>query len=100
MATRATRPIVRPTAPPVLIPELLLLFDTGATSAEFGGDVGVIVTVWTCPVTVSREVTGVGVHTEELEPGEVEVEVDDGEVVANVGVGVVAACVVGASDVD
>ena len=83
---------MRPTAPPVLIPELLLFFDTGATSAEFGGDVGVIVTVWTCPVTVSREVTGVGVHMEELELEEVEVE--DGEVVASVGVGVVAACVV------
>ena len=54
-------------------------------------------TVWICPVTVSIDVTGVGVHVEELE----DVDVDDGEVWAKEGVGVVAGCcVVGVSDVD
>jgi hypothetical protein len=100
IATSATRPIVRPTAPPVLMPELLWLFDTGATSGEFGATVGVEVTVCTIPVTVSTEVTGVGVHVEGGELEVMDVEVDKG--LANVGVGVVAGCVVvlGVSNVD
>lgn len=66
MATRATRPIVRPTAAPVLSPLLLLLpFVIPTALPAFGGVVGVTVTVRTCPVTVSRDVTGVGVHVDE-----------------------------------
>lgn len=73
MATRATRPIVRPTAPPVLSPPLPLLLLVSEVDAVLlwldGGDVGVYVTVLTCPVTVSTERTGVGVHVsvEELD---------------------------------
>jgi len=60
------------------------------------------VIVCTSPVTVSTEVTGVGVHVGEEELGVVEVEVDEDEVLASVGVGVVAGwvLVVGVSDVD
>jgi len=64
MATRATRPIVRPTAPPVLSPPLLACL-IPVWLCDVGGTVGVTVTVLTWPVTVSREVTGVGVHVED-----------------------------------
>jgi len=66
MATTATRPIVRPTAPPVDKPPLLD-FDTGAMFCEFGGTVGVIVTVLIDPGSVSRETVGVGVQVRELD---------------------------------
>jgi hypothetical protein len=62
-ATRATKPMVRPTAPPVLSP-LPLFRATPVKLCEFGGTVGVTVTVRTCPVTVSSDVTGVGVHVD------------------------------------
>lgn len=83
MATRATRPTVRPTAPPVLIPELLWLFVTPPEFAELGGTVGVTVTVLTSPVTVSRKVDGVGVHVEELEDEDVDVVLGVGVVVGS-----------------
>jgi hypothetical protein len=63
-ATRATKPTVRPTAPPVLSPPLPLFRATPVRLCEFGGTVGVTVTVRTCPVTVSSDVTGVGVHVD------------------------------------
>lgn len=67
-ATRATRPMVRPTAAPVVSPPLLDVdFSIDAEFCEFGGTVGVTVIVRTCPVTVSRDKTGVGVHVDELE---------------------------------
>jgi hypothetical protein len=66
MATSATRPIVRPTAAPVLSPPPLLLFFVVPNELpEVGGTVGVTVTVRIWPVTVSSEVTGVGVQVEE-----------------------------------
>jgi hypothetical protein len=66
IATSATRPMVRPTAAPVLSPlSLLLPFVIPAALPALGGLVGVTVTVRTCPVTVSRDVTGVGVHVED-----------------------------------
>lgn len=70
IAIKATRPIVRPTAPPVVNPPLL--FETDELLLEFGGAVGVTVTVRTCPVIVSRDMIGVGVHVELVEP-----DVDD-----------------------
>lgn len=61
IATNATRPIVRPTVPPV--PSLFELpFETGVLS---GGVVGVTVTVLTTPVMVWSDWTGVGVHVED-----------------------------------
>jgi hypothetical protein len=63
-ATRATKPTVRPTAPPVLSPPLPFFRATPVKLCEFGGTVGVTVTVRTCPVTVSSDVTGVGVHVD------------------------------------
>lgn len=61
---RATRPILRPTVPPV--PSLFeLLFDV-TVADEPGGLVGTTVTVLTTPVTVWRDSIGVGVHVEEL----------------------------------
>lgn len=65
IAIRATRPIVRPTAPPVPSPPLPL-FLTPNPLCEFGGAVGVTVTVRTWPVVVKTEMTGVGVHVEDL----------------------------------
>lgn len=67
-----TRPIVRPTAPPVLIPPLSVVLAFATPPLTFcggvvGGTVGVTVTVLTWPVTVSRDITGVGVHVEELD---------------------------------
>jgi len=76
IATRATRPIVRPTAPPVLIPPSFFLTDAPLRLAEFGGMVGVTVTVLTWPVTVSRDTTGVGVHVIDDEDEDVE-ELED-----------------------
>lgn len=64
-ATRATKPTVKPTAPPTLSPLPLLFFDTFGRLAEFGGAVGVMVTVITSPVTVSSDVTGVGIHVDD-----------------------------------
>jgi hypothetical protein len=61
MATRATRPTVRPTAAPILRPPALFR-ETPVKLCALGGTVGVTVTVLTCPVTVSRDATGVGVH--------------------------------------
>lgn len=49
--------------PPAVLLETDDLFDS------LGGEVGVTVTVRTCPVTVSRDITGVGVHVELVEPG-------------------------------
>lgn len=66
IATSATRPIVRPTAAPVLRPLFLLFVVIAAALPAFGGLVGVTVTVCTTPVSVSRETVGVGVHVEEL----------------------------------
>jgi len=63
MATNATNPTVSPTAPPVDNPPLLL-FETVELLCEFGGAVGVTVTVRTCPVIVSRDMIGVGVQVE------------------------------------
>lgn len=67
-----TNPIVRPTAPPVLMPPLLSVLAFATPPFTFwgevvGGVVGVTVTVRTWPVTVSREMTGVGVHVGELD---------------------------------
>jgi len=71
MAIKATRPIVRPTAPPVLSPPewpfLMLGLVLVVASEGDEGDVGVIVTVCTTPVTVSILVIGVAVHVEEIE---------------------------------
>jgi hypothetical protein len=64
MATRATRPTVRPTAAPILRPPALFR-ETPVKLCALGGTVGVTVTVLTCPVTVSRDATGVGVHVGE-----------------------------------
>ncbi len=64
IATSATRPIVNPTAAPVPNPPEFFDFETGVVESELGGIVGVTVTVRTSPVTVSREVTGVGVHVD------------------------------------
>jgi hypothetical protein len=61
IAIKATKPTVRPTAPPVPSPPLLL-FLTPKPLCEFGGAVGVTVTVRTSPVVVKMEMTGVGVH--------------------------------------
>jgi hypothetical protein len=71
----ATKPTVRPTAPPVPSPLLFLLVVIPLEIEEAGGMVGVTVTVLTWPVTVSREVTGVGVHV--VEPASDEVVVAD-----------------------
>lgn len=71
-ATSATKPIVRPTAPPVLSPPLLCLEDIEAVLGEFGGAVGVTVTVTGDPEIVESCVIGVGVHV---------IEDDDEEVV-------------------
>jgi len=68
MATSATRPMVRPTAPPVLSPPLFLFFVIPTALPEVGGTVGVTVTVRICPVTVSSEVMGVGVHVDDELP--------------------------------
>jgi hypothetical protein len=76
-ATRATKPTVRPTAPPVLSPPPCPTLVNADVLSEFGGTVGVTVTVRTCPVTVSSDMTGVGVH----------VVVADELVVAGVDVG-------------
>lgn len=71
IATRATRPIVRPTVPPV--PSLFeLAFDVTVLDGS-GGLVGVTVTVFTTPVTVWRDWTGVGVHVEDEEEEDTEV---------------------------
>lgn len=69
IATNATSPIVSPTAPPVPSPPPLPFF-AGASplvACAFGGTVGVTVTVRTWPVMVSKDVTGVGVHVEDVE---------------------------------
>jgi len=76
MATRATRPTVRPTAPPVLSPPPPpLLFLTSVRLDALGGTVGVTVTVFSWPVTVSSDMTGVAVHVED-EDDVVDVEDD------------------------
>jgi hypothetical protein len=63
IATRATRPITRPTVPPV--PSLFELpFDVGELVGS-GGPVGVTVTVLTIPVMVWRDWIGVGVQVED-----------------------------------
>lgn len=62
MATRATSPMVSPTAAPVESPLLSLDFLIALELPEFGGTVGVTVTVRTWPVTVSSDVTGVGIQ--------------------------------------
>jgi hypothetical protein len=63
--TKATRPIVRPTVPPV--PSLFeLALDVLLTEGS-GGLVGMTVTVLTTPVMVWRDWTGVGVHDEDVE---------------------------------
>lgn len=64
MAMRDTIPTVRPIAAPVLR-VLPVSFVTPAELPEVGGTVGVTVTVRTCPVTVSREVIGVGVQVDD-----------------------------------
>lgn len=88
MAIIATRPIVSPTAPPVPSPPLpFLLADTVLRLAVLGGAVGVDVTVLTIPVTVSTDITGVGVHVEEVAGSSIEVDAGM-EIVAGV-VGVV-----------
>lgn len=66
IAIRATKPMVRPTAPPVPSPPPLL-FLTPNPLCEFGGAVGVTVTVRTSPVVVKMEMTGVAVHVEDVE---------------------------------
>jgi hypothetical protein len=63
IATKATNPTVSPTAPPVDNPPLLL-FETVELLCEFGGAVGVTVTVRTCPVMVSSDIIGVAVQVE------------------------------------
>lgn len=84
-ATRATRPTVRPTAAPVLSPPPPLFLEIAVTLCELGGTVGVTVTVLTCPVTVSSDVTGVGVHVD-VEDDEIGVEELDDVVAAGVEV--------------
>jgi hypothetical protein len=65
MAIRATRPIVRPTAPPVPNPLLPVL---GINEFwAFAGDVGTTVTVWTWPTVVKVERIGEGVEDTEVE---------------------------------
>jgi hypothetical protein len=65
IATSTTRPMASPAAAPVLSPLPLLLCLIPVVEPEFGGTVGVMVTVWTWPVTVMSEIIGVGVHVEE-----------------------------------
>jgi hypothetical protein len=74
IAMRATRPIVRPTAPPELRPPPLFL-DTPVRLCEFTGVVGVTVTVLTLSVTVARDVIGVGICVIDDEEDDFEVEV-------------------------
>lgn len=83
-ATRATKPTVRPTAPPVLSPLLPLFLAAPVRLCELGGTVGVTVTVRTCPVTVSSDVTGVGVHVDVEDEEEVVCMEELEEVVAGV----------------
>lgn len=84
IAMRATRPIVRLTAPPEL--KLYPLFlDTPVRLCGFGETVGVAVTVLTWPVTVARNVTRVGIHVAD----DKEDDFDTVEVVAAATVGVV-----------
>jgi len=85
MAISATRPIVRPTAAPVPSPPLFLSFVIPDELPDVGGTVGVTVTVRICPVTVSSEVTGVGVQVDDM-------EVDDFEEVNTMAGGVVDDC--------
>jgi hypothetical protein len=66
MITWAMRPIVKPTAPLRPRPPVLS-FEIGFRFCEFGGTVGVTVIVLTWPVTVSREITGVGVQVEDAD---------------------------------
>ncbi len=70
---RATKPMVRPTAPPVPSPPPLLLL-TSNPLCEFGGAVGVTVTVLTSPVVVKMEMMGVGDHDEDVEADVVDTE--------------------------
>jgi hypothetical protein len=57
---RATNPMVRPTA--AAVDNFSLDVAARAVPAALGGAVGVTVTVRTWPVTVSSEMTGVGVQ--------------------------------------
>jgi hypothetical protein len=70
IATKATRPMTRPTVPPV--PSLFeLLFDVGESDVP-GGLVGVMVTVRTLPpVWVWTDCIGVGVHVADEDVPEV-----------------------------
>jgi len=93
IATNATKPIVNPTAPPVLSPPLFFLVTICPCPSfgEFGGAVGVTVTVRTCPVIVSSDMIGVGVHVIDVD-GESSVDDSGGGVVDGVvfgGVGFV-----------
>jgi len=88
-ATRATKPTVRPTAAPVPSPPPPLFLEIGERLCEFGGTVGVTVTVRTSPVTVSSDTTGVGVH----------VDVEEDEVVVLMGVADVVSIEVGVVEV-
>ena len=56
------------TAPPVPSPPPPLFAGVSSfVACAFGGTVGVTVTVRTWPVMVSRDVTGVGVHVEDVD---------------------------------
>ena len=82
---RATRPIVRPTAPLKLRP-LPLFLDIPIGLCEFLGTAGVAVTVLTWSVTVVKDVTRVGIHVVDDE----EDDFDTVEVVATATADVVS----------
>lgn len=89
IATRATKPTVNPTAAPVLNPFPLLFFsEIGARFCEFGGTVGVTVTVRTSPVVVNTDTTGVGVQVEDDDVVSLVEEEEVEEVGLDVGLGV------------
>jgi hypothetical protein len=57
MAIRATRPMVKPTAPPVPSPPPLLFCER--SFCELPVAVGITVIVWTWPMVVKTEIIGV-----------------------------------------
>jgi hypothetical protein len=91
IAMSTTRPIVRPTAPPELSPPPLFL-GTPLRLCEFGGTAGVAVTVLAWPVTVSRNVTGVGIQVVDNEEDDFEVVVAVAMATTDVVFGVLEVC--------
>ena len=91
IAILATRPIVRPTAPPKLRPPPLFLC-TPVRLCALGRTVGVVVTVLTWPVTVSRNVTGVGIRIVDNEEDDFDIVAGVPKVTADVVLGVMEVC--------